>query len=1465
MSCSSKHYQFIIPKRDSNLLRFLNQIDIIYHDDEAVLCIKNEQLYLHCDSGGVTINSIINTFQDGLMEAFRFDQKNEDDNSCPEINIPTGLYYILSLSYMWSKIIHSHEKKMFLRLILRYVELLNNCLNNAEKSQVNNLFNMLIFSITNIVLQEFDILEASILEARHNARSQKDIKTRKRKNTKYDYEVEDSSSNESETEFQSDQWNDNYQLENTDLETNMGEESCIQTDQVVNDSTVLEISFLLVKFLIRFSNHYLNINFSVVGLSEWSLILSLRIINFVRKFSNNLEVEAFNNLCKVSMSKWENMSETLLINILKSIKFTDKDQKCDENCLQNGLFEVIANCFINGCIDLIYNVNNVNNPNNRNNMIYKDFPSFISTITSQISEEFSNNLFVYILENLGTYWNKMDKIEDIGEDNNIVHISSYVESVSRGTPNVILKNISLIRKILNVMISYKLRSCFISSIASSLIEVKNRNEAGSHYYSDLSQNVDNNVQSTDFTLESRPQIIESIDLMLERVYDKHYNCRTRAIQSLQTLFINDIIPYSFFITILKEIKVRTLDESSYVRSSSFSLLRTMVRKATENYYHLPLNHEQISSMLNNVNDELNHLNRSSINRLNKSIINSNATSVETAESHEMLDQNLIKKKESEYELMKILLLDAKEVSMIVEDILESVCIHGIYSKINSDVSSCILFICESVSLNIVKGQSYISSVLKCIWRVNNVNILNSLVHGFFIILFNNACGSSVSDSQEHHYFTQNDLDNDDHYQNLKLQFSGKVAISQSSVRNLLKMMELLNDDDLMNLSKLLEQLTSKNTQISKKYTSSFDLSLLKSHTLSEISSAVSNLLSLNAETESYLKMSLELLFVIMKVESLNNSRIFDMNDNKSSFEVLYRLFLDSISAKNYSILECSVKCLSLIEINDQACTSEILSKYAEILSNVDFRLINTSLLIGIVNSVFMLVGNPSNIKYLITEEGGSKVLYIDLFINRLFGHYHKRLKSSKEITLIELSQVTNLLSHVIFKYGNFVENLYNKWKYLHSVTVKKSQIDKTTKPLGEKSSEFGLINLEEEYLEYIQMILESQLLSNNSVFYFIVPIVDLLTRDPSLLVDNSNIKGDEGVSAHHQWQLDYSRNCALISLCKLTSLTTKMLNIHEKVMDKFLPTLESLSTLSKSKSKSKSSLFDMPNIQLIFSFLYNPSSFSFISKTQLDHIMLNIILCTNDLLTRYPNIIDPWMEKLYTFLNSGSDNLRDDEKVNHLKYNIMLIINYLLNIGFVKPRDILILSYLKCISKTEFNSELSGLANSFFQEFFKDLNNQLAVNVIPLLINQLAFEYSLNYAEKTKTQTIIYQTQYLLHFVSSKDMICSSLIPKLFSRISLLNDPKAIELYVIAFEALKLGSKAKCIAKIIENFSLIAFHIQEFDILRSYFAKILQNNVNSNQNVHSEIISLLKDENIKSDKASWNSSTMGAENLGPQN
>ncbi|KAJ1612835.1 Low complexity protein [Cryptosporidium canis] len=1414
MNNNKKYYQFIIPKKDSNLLKFLDNVDITYRGDEAFIYFKSDKESLNCDYSGIAINSIICQLQGYIFEVFEFDQNFTKESSYPEVDIPLGLCYILSLSYLWSKIINIYEKKQFLSLILRYVEILKHSLtSHTEKSQINNLFTMIIFCITNIVIQEFDNIEALINENKNVTKNKVDTKQRRKKSPKYNYE---DFLDESEIELDSNQLSDDDRLDGKDFEG-------IITDQFINKSTIQEISFILVKSLIKLSHHYSGVNFSSIGLSEWSLILSLRITNLIKKLGSDLEVEAFNKLSKVNISKWENLSEALLINILKQIKFSDQSDESD--CLNTSLFEVIANSLLNGSIDLISNINQMNNPNNRNSIIFKDFPNFISVISNKISQEFSSHLFIYILENLGKYWAKMDKIEDIGEDSNvIVCVSSYIESISIQNPYIILNNIILIKQILNIMISYKLRSCFISSISNSLIEIKNKNEV---IINTDSSYTTNNSQSIDYNIESRPQIIESIDLILERVYDKHHNCRTRSIQSLQKLFINDIVPYSFFISILKEIKTRTLDESSYVRSSSFSLLRTMLRKATENYYHLPLNYEQISNLLNNINDELSKLSNNDINNLNNTIINSNMESKETMEQ-EITEQSLIKKKESEYELMKILLIDAKEVSLIMENILEHACNSGIYSKVNSDVSSCILFICEAVSLNVIKGQSYISNVFRCIWRVNNVNILNSVVHGFFIIVFNNTSNYSLYESQEHF---QNDLENDDD-QILKHNFNGKIIINQSSIKNLLKLIELLNENDLMNLSKLLQLLTSNNTQISKKYSQSFDLLTLKSSTMNEISLIANKVLGLNVETEKYLKISLDLLLVILKVESINNNSVLDAKDKKSGFELIYKLLIDSLSIKNYVVLEKAIKCLNLIKISDDVYTNDILSRYTTILSNIDSSLMNSSLLINIINSVFILIANPSNIKFASVSNSKQKLLQIDIFINGLFGYYHKILKNSKEITIIEVSHITNLLSHVILKYGNFVECLYSKWKYLYSSTQKSSN---SQIKLNKENQNCGIISLEEEYLEYIQLILENQLLSKESIFYFIVPIINVLSRDPFTLVNkNYNTVEDEKC---HKWQLDYSRNCAIISLCKLTSLTTKLLNINEDLMNE-------LSIKNINMNSKLSNLFEMPNIQLIFSFIYNPSSFNFISRTQMDKIMLNIILCTNDLLTRYPNIIDPWMEKQYTFLNYDNDSNKTE--INYLKYNIMLIINYLLNIGFIKPKDILLLSYLRCINKEEFNSELYSLANSFFQEFFKDLNNQLVINIIPLLINQLALDYSHNYNDKAKIQNIIYQTQYLLHFISNKDVVCSNLIPKLLSRISLLNDPSSIELYIIALESLKLGSKTRCISKVIENINLISFHIQEFDLIRNYFARILQNNTISNQNhVNSEIISLLKNVNSK--------------------
>ncbi|KAH7647312.1 Low complexity [Cryptosporidium bovis] len=1369
---------FFLPKKDANKLRYLEKVE--------VTCENGDEL-LNLDEAKEEINLCLDTFK--INEIIEIMNNIDLNNDIEIVNNLSSINYAIIISYIWNKL-NSSNKKGMLVFLLNVIEYVNNKSRDSTSNNRILLFNILVFCVTNILFQEFDLLTIKIEEKKSNNFKVKPTNKTKRskakvKKSKYLYEESDESDSD-------DQTGDYY--DNVDTENDTKNKHNCNTD---------ELCYKLYKNLVDTvsSNIHTFRNMSNT-IKEWLIILSLRVANIVQTIDmTDVEDEFMNN-------NWENTSEKLLVCIINNTYNEDNSMDSKNSDEYEGkieyIFEIILNCILNSSIDMISNANCNLNISNKNNQVSKSFGNYLSRILLGIKEEKCGDIFlIYIFEKLELYWKRLDVVSDFEEDNKFIStLSCFIDSVSKSCPKLILNGVSYIRRILKVMVSYKLRSNFILSVTNSLI------------------NINKNIDS----LNNRPQIIETIDLLIERIYDSHQNCRTKTIQCLHKLMESNLIPYTFFISLLKEIKTRTLDESSYVRSSSFNLLRIMIRKATENYYQLSLNYDYLCTLIDSVEKKLMKINNNNILDVNEKILNNFACN--ETDNTENGD-----KKEIEYELMKVLLSDAREVSLIVESIIEEVCIHGIHSKTSSDVSSCILFICECVSLNIVRGLNHISSVFNCIWRVNNVSVLNSVIHGFYIIISDGNSSLICLEDQENENNNEQEIDD------------GRISISKSCVKNIAKVLPNIKEDDLINIMRILELLSSTNqtsnsSLISKKYTSNFDINLLRKYTFDEILEISDNIFE-NPDIEYKYISLIEFYTVILKVIVLNNNSLFRPGDN--SFELFYDVIEKSIKKNNLNIIESTIKCINLMEVCDYY-ESKLINIYFNILTfnNGGKNGIHKhSLIFKVIDSVFMLLCNPSKLKFVLNNKVCKKVFMIDIFIKKLSGYYYNNyLGCLNELTLIKLSQIILSLTHITFKYGCYIENIYSKWKQLYSIYIKNKDSVNSTK----KNSECGDVNLEEEYLEHVQSILEDNLISDRTVFNMIVPIVNIISRDPTILIDTNNDNVYYNNEANHfiQWQMDYSRNCSLISLCKLISISTELLNINKELInDNNLNFNAKLSYL----------LNNIPNIQLIFTLLYDPTSVSYIDKNQLNDIRVNIILSTNDLLTRYPNIMDPWMGKQYSLINK--DKIQNNDYYidkNTVEYNIMLIINYLLNIGFIKPKDELLLSYLRCIySKTEFNTEMSSLSNSFFQEFFKDLNNQLSTNVIPSLINHLSIDYSSLYDNREKIQTIIQQMQYLLQFVSGKENVCCMLIPKFISRMSKTNDCKSLEFYIYSLESLKINSKAKCINKIIDNINLVQFHIQEFDFVKQFFYKIVKNYTSSNSSTeNSHLLSLFED--IKSEK-----------------
>jgi len=191
------------------------------------------------------------------------------------------------------------------------------------------------------------------------------------------------------------------------------------------------------------------------------------------------------------------------------------------------------------------------------------------------------------------------------------------------------------------------------------------------------------------------------------------------------------------------------------------------------------------------------------------------------------------------------------------------------------------------------------------------------------------------------------------------------------------------------------------------------------------------------------------------------------------------------------------------------------------------------------------------------------------------------------------------------------------------------------------------------------------------------------------------------------------------------------------------------------------------NLRLLFSILQNSKS---------ARIRAMIIVALGDMASRFPNLLEPWNEKMY-------ERLADPEVC--VRKNTMLVMSHLILNDMIKARGH-IAHIAMCLEDEDLR--IRDIARLFWAEFS---NKQNAIyNVIPDVISNLS------------NSTIVDQAAFqrimkLLMSYIEKDKQSESLIKKLCHRIRDSKDQSVGK--DLVFCMAQLNYTAKCIKKLVEN------------------------------------------------------------------
>ncbi|CAN1337419.1 Condensin-1 complex subunit CAP-D2 [Linum perenne] len=212
------------------------------------------------------------------------------------------------------------------------------------------------------------------------------------------------------------------------------------------------------------------------------------------------------------------------------------------------------------------------------------------------------------------------------------------------------------------------------------------------------------------------------------------------------------------------------------------------------------------------------------------------------------------------------------------------------------------------------------------------------------------------------------------------------------------------------------------------------------------------------------------------------------------------------------------------------------------------------------------------------------------------------------------------------------------------------------------------------------------------------------------------------------------------------------------------------------------------NLQLLFTVVENAPS---------ETVRSNCTVCLGDLAVRFPNLLEPWTENMYSRLRDSSVSVRKNAVLvlSHLILNDMMKVK-----GYINEMAI-------CLEDEE--ERISSLAKLFFNELSKKGANPI-YNLLPDILGKLSHR-------NLKKESFCNIMQFLFGSIK-KDKQMEALVEKLCNRFSGVTDRKQWE--YIAYCLAQLTFTEKGMKRLIESFKTYE-HVLSEDSVMEHFKTIV--------------------------------------------
>ncbi|KVI12133.1 hypothetical protein Ccrd_009460 [Cynara cardunculus var. scolymus] len=380
--------------------------------------------------------------------------------------------------------------------------------------------------------------------------------------------------------------------------------------------------------------------------------------------------------------------------------------------------------------------------------------------------------------------------------------------------------------------------------------------------------------------------------------------------------------------------------------------------------------------------------------------------------------------------------------------------------------------------------------------------------------------------------------------------------------------------------------------------------------------------------------------------------------------------------------------------------------------------------------------------------------------------------SSSVLTAVQVTKLSRFLyviSHVAINQLVYIESCVRK---IQKEKAKKEKLvaeghhveDNSSKPLTEQkeddiNAELGVAASEDAVLDILSERAEKEIVSGASEKNLIghcAPFLSKLCRNFSLMQKASG----------------------MLALCRLMIIDGPLsYSLVYLFLFSLLPLLCFLLTLHIEA-----------NLQLLFTVVESAPS---------ETVRSNCTIALGDLAVRFPNLLEPWTENMYSRLHDPSVSVRKNAVLvlSHLILNDMMKVKGHINEMAMRLEDE--------------NERISNLAKLFFNELSKKGNNPI-YNLLPDILGKLA-------NQDLKKESFFNIMQFLIGSIK-KDKQMEALVEKLCYRFSGVTDARQWE--NISYCLSQLSFTDKGIKKLIELFKVYE-HVLSNEAVMDHFRSII--------------------------------------------